>query len=76
MPKGTSSSTCWRWAEGRLRALSDAGAYRSLLDPDNIDRLLDARAATWAGLRVVVADVETTGLNVASSRVVSIALEV
>jgi hypothetical protein len=26
-----------------LRALSDAGAYRSLLDPDNIDRLLAAR---------------------------------
>lgn len=27
----------------RVRALSDPGAYRSLLDPDNIDRLLDAR---------------------------------
>lgn len=26
-----------------VRAMSDAGAYRSLLDPDNIDRLLDAR---------------------------------
>lgn len=36
--------------------------------------LLDARAAAWAGLRVVVADVETTGLNVVTSRVISIAL--
>ena len=33
------------------------------------EQLLDARAATWAGLRVVVADVGTTSLNVASSRV-------
>lgn len=38
------------------------------------EQLLDARAATWAGLRVVVADVETIGLDVASSRVVSLAL--
>lgn len=38
------------------------------------EQVLDARASTWAGLRAVVADVETTGLNVASSRVVSIAL--
>lgn len=36
--------------------------------------LLDARAATWAGLRVVVVDVETTGLNVTTSRIVSVAL--
>lgn len=26
-----------------VRMLSDAGSYRSLLDPDNIDRLLAAR---------------------------------
>lgn len=38
------------------------------------ERLLDERAATWAGLRVVVADVETTGLNTNSSRIVSVAL--
>lgn len=38
------------------------------------ERLLDARAATWAGLRVVVVVVEPTGLNVTRSRVVSVAL--
>lgn len=38
------------------------------------EALLDARAATWAGLRTVVVDVETTGLDVGSSRVVSVAL--
>lgn len=38
------------------------------------ERLLDERASTWAGLRVVVVDVETTGLNVTSSRIVSLAL--
>ena len=38
------------------------------------EQLLDERAAAWAGLRVVVADVETTGLNTNTSRIVSVAL--
>lgn len=38
------------------------------------EQLLDVRAAQWAGIRAVVCDVETTGLNVVTSRVVSVAV--
>lgn len=41
---------------------------------DEKEELLDRRAALFAGLRVVVCDNETTGLNTTLSRIVSVAL--
>jgi DNA polymerase III epsilon subunit-like protein len=41
---------------------------------DEKEELLDRRASLFAGLRVIVCDNETTGLNTNSSRIVSVAL--
>lgn len=41
---------------------------------DDKEELLDRRASVFSGLRVIVCDNETTGLNTTTSRIVSVAL--
>lgn len=41
---------------------------------DEKEELLDRRASVFSGLRVIVCDNETTGLNTTTSRIVSVAL--